>query len=182
LRVTEEVVDEELDDEIEMEDISEFVGLNHVGEEDVEIPNIGLNDTFLNKLVDGEEDVEIPNIGLHDTFLNKLVDGKYISDKDVGVKLDTNSSSSRNAEVEDSSVDERFKVKEGFSYLVHNPNLPWNQMAPLLGMKFEHPDQLKDCLINYGVANGYQLWYRRNDCSSILVSCERNVKERRFAS
>ncbi|GJZ31360.1 RNA-directed DNA polymerase, eukaryota, reverse transcriptase zinc-binding domain protein [Tanacetum coccineum] len=157
LRVTGEVVNEELDDEIEMEDISEFVGLDHVGEEDVEIPNIGLNDTFL----------------------NKLVDGKYISDKDVGAKLDTNSSSSRNAEVEDSSVDERFKVKEGFSYPVHNPNLPWNEMAPLLGIKFEHPYQLKDCLINYEVANGYQLWYRRNDYRSISVLCGRNVKEGR---
>ncbi|GJX65435.1 hypothetical protein Tco_0299778 [Tanacetum coccineum] len=52
--LTEEVVDEELDDEMEMEDISEYVGLDHVGEEDVDILNIGLNDTFLNKLVDGK--------------------------------------------------------------------------------------------------------------------------------
>ncbi|GJT71274.1 reverse transcriptase domain-containing protein [Tanacetum coccineum] len=55
-------------------------------------------------------------------------------------------SSSRN--VDDSSVDDIFKVKEEFSYPVHNPNFPWNEMAPLLGMKFEHPNQLKDCLIN----------------------------------
>ncbi|GJR41666.1 hypothetical protein Tco_1309769 [Tanacetum coccineum] len=115
-----EVVDEELDDEIEMEDVSEYVGLDYVGEEDVEIPNTRLNDTFL----------------------NKLVDGKFISDKDFRAKVDTQSSSSRN--VDDSSVDDRFEVKEGFSYLVYNPKLPWNEMAPLLGMKFEHPDQLKD--------------------------------------
>ncbi|GJV98926.1 hypothetical protein Tco_1554178 [Tanacetum coccineum] len=74
------------------------------------------------------------------------------------------------------------KVKEGFSYLVHNPNLPWNEMAPLLGMKFEHPGQLKDCLINYGVANGYQLWYRRNDYRNISVLCGKNVKEGRCSS
>nr|GEW41282.1 putative reverse transcriptase domain-containing protein [Tanacetum cinerariifolium] len=86
--VTEGIVDEELDDEIEMEYISEYVGLDHVGEEDVEIPNTGLNDTFL----------------------NKLVDGKFISDKDFKAKLDTKSSSSKNPEVEDSSVDDRFKV------------------------------------------------------------------------
>ncbi|GJY07676.1 hypothetical protein Tco_0374730 [Tanacetum coccineum] len=84
--VTEEVVDEELDDEIEMEDVSEFVGLDHVGEEDVELPNTGLNDTFL----------------------NMLVDGKFISDKDFGAKVDTQSSSLRN--IDDSSVDNRFKV------------------------------------------------------------------------
>ncbi|GJR44191.1 hypothetical protein Tco_1312294 [Tanacetum coccineum] len=158
--VTEEVVDEELDDEIEMDDILEYVGLDHVGKEDAEIPNTGLNDTFL----------------------NKLVDGKFISDKDFRAKLDIKSSSSRNAEVEDSSMDDRFKVKEGFSYHVHNPNLPWNEMAQLLGMKFEHPDQLKEYLINYRVANGYQLWYRRNDYRNISVLCGKNVKEGRCAS
>nr|GFA58813.1 60S ribosomal protein L34 [Tanacetum cinerariifolium] len=90
--VTEEVVDKELDDEIEIEDVSEFIGLNNVGEEDVELPNTGLNDTFL----------------------NMLVDGKFISDKYFRAKVDTQSSSSRN--VDDSSVDGKFKVKEGFSY------------------------------------------------------------------
>ncbi|GJT11325.1 hypothetical protein Tco_0858367 [Tanacetum coccineum] len=156
--VTEEVVDEELDDEIEIKDVSEFVGLDHVGEEDVELPNTGLNDTFL----------------------TMLVDGKFIRDKDFGAKVDTQSSSSRN--VDDNSVDNKFKVKEGFSYPVFNPNLPWNEMAPLLGMKFEHPDQLKDCLINYGVANGYQLWYKRNDYRHISVQCGKNVKECRCSS
>ncbi|GJR14258.1 hypothetical protein Tco_0796910 [Tanacetum coccineum] len=131
-------------------------------------------------MADGEEDVEIPNTRLNDTFLNKLVDGKFISDKDFGAKVDTQSSSSRN--VDDSSVDDRFKVKEGFSYPVHNLNLPWNEMAPLLGMKFEHPDQLKDCLINYRVANGYQLWYRRNDYRNISVMCGKNMKEGRCSS
>ncbi|GKA26538.1 hypothetical protein Tco_0712647, partial [Tanacetum coccineum] len=83
---TEEVVDEELDDEMEMEDISEYVGLDHVVEEDVDIPNTGLNDTFL----------------------NKLVDGKYISHTDFRAKVDKpKSSSSKN--VDDSSVDDIYK-------------------------------------------------------------------------
>ncbi|GJV11653.1 60S ribosomal protein L34 [Tanacetum coccineum] len=128
----------------------------------------------------GEEDVEIPNIRLNDTFLNKLVDGKFISYKDFGAKVDTQSSSSRN--VDDSYVDDRFKVKEGFSYPIHNPSLPWNEMAPLLGMKFKHPYQLKDCLINYRVANGYPLWYRINDYKNISVICGKNVKECRCSS
>ncbi|GKD56767.1 hypothetical protein Tco_1290154, partial [Tanacetum coccineum] len=128
--VTEEVVNEELDDEIEMEDASEYVGLDHV---------------------------------------------------DFGAKVDKPKSSSlRNGD--DSSVDDRYKVKEGFLYPVHNPNLSWNEMAPLLGMKFEHPDQLKDCLINYRVANGYQLWYRRNDYRNISVLCGKNVKGGRCSS
>lgn len=49
-----------------------------------------------------------------------------------------------------------------------------NQMQPLLGMKFE---QLKECMINYGVANGYQLWYR-----NVAILCGRNVKEGRCSS
>ncbi|GJR98564.1 hypothetical protein Tco_0270738 [Tanacetum coccineum] len=53
------------------------------------------------------------------------------------------------------------ELLDGFSYLVYNPNLPWNEKAPLLGMKFGHPDQLNDCLINYEVANGYQLWAKQ---------------------
>ncbi|GJZ39851.1 splicing factor [Tanacetum coccineum] len=120
-----------------------------------------------------EEDVEISKTILNDTFLNKLLDGKFISDKDFGAKLDTKSNSLRKAKVEDTSVDDIFKVKEG---------LPWNEMEPLLGMKFEHPDQLKDCLINYGVTNGYQLWYRRNDYRNISILCGKNMKEGRCAS
>nr|GEX82685.1 hypothetical protein [Tanacetum cinerariifolium] len=58
---TEEVVDEELNDETEMEDVSEFVCLEHV---------------------------------------------------DVEANLGTNFSNTRDVEVEDSSVDDRFKVKE----------------------------------------------------------------------
>ncbi|GJS91877.1 hypothetical protein Tco_0774513 [Tanacetum coccineum] len=62
----------------------------------------------------------------------------FISDKDFRAKVDKQSSSSRT--VDDKFVDDRFKVKEGFSYPVDNPNLPWNEMAPLPGMRFEHPD------------------------------------------
>ncbi|GKC40721.1 hypothetical protein Tco_1053105, partial [Tanacetum coccineum] len=92
------VVEEELD-EIDSEDITNYVGVEYVGEEDVIILNIGINDTFLNKLVDG----------------NCL----------------------RKDKVEDKEVDNKFKVKEGVIYHVHDPNEPWNVMTPLLGMKFE---------------------------------------------
>ncbi|GKD23593.1 hypothetical protein Tco_1225296, partial [Tanacetum coccineum] len=132
----------------------------------------------IEEVVDEEVDDEIEMEDISEYVgLDHVVDGKFISDKDFGAKVDTKSSSSRNVEVEDSSVDDRFKVKEGFSYPVHNLNLSWNEMAPLLGMKFEHSDQLKDCLINYGVTNGYQLWYRRNDYMNISVMCRKNVKE-----
>ncbi|GKE61012.1 hypothetical protein Tco_1511379 [Tanacetum coccineum] len=32
-------------------------------------------------------------------------------------------------------------------------NVDWNKMEPVIGMRFDHPQQLKLCLANYGVAN-----------------------------
>ncbi|GJW92016.1 hypothetical protein Tco_0169569 [Tanacetum coccineum] len=89
--------DEEVDDEqyeIDMEDIAEYVGPQHIGEEDVIIPNIHV-------------------IG---SFLNKLVIGNYIMDQDVGATLGRNSNSLREDELEDKDVDDRFKVKEVNDY------------------------------------------------------------------
>nr|GEW52986.1 hypothetical protein [Tanacetum cinerariifolium] len=45
----------------------------------------------------------------------------------------------------------------------------------LKGMKFESPSQLKQCLANYGVTHGYQLWYMQNDTYKLLVKCGRDV-------
>nr|GEU62703.1 hypothetical protein [Tanacetum cinerariifolium] len=49
-------------------------------------------------------------------------------------------------------------------------------MTRVLGMKYEHPEQLKQSLANYRVANGYQLWYAKNDWRSLLVYCGGSVK------
>ncbi|GKF87315.1 hypothetical protein Tco_0258192 [Tanacetum coccineum] len=49
-------------------------------------------------------------------------------------------------------------------------------MTHVLGMRYEHPEQLKQALANYRVANGYQLWYARNDWRSLLVYCGRSVE------
>ncbi|GKD76895.1 hypothetical protein Tco_1339516 [Tanacetum coccineum] len=62
------------------------------------------------------------------------------------------------------------------------PNRPWKDMVPILGLKFKDHEEMKMMLVNYGVANGYQLWYKMNDYKSLLVLCGRNVKEGRCAS
>lgn len=49
-------------------------------------------------------------------------------------------------------------------------------------MRFENPDQLKQCITNYGVAHGYQLWYAKNEWKGLLVMCGRCVEEGRCAS
>ncbi|GKD67143.1 hypothetical protein Tco_1309251, partial [Tanacetum coccineum] len=85
-------------------------------------------------------------------------------------------------EQEDQSVDPIYKVKPGIVYPDHDPDQPWKDMVPILGMKFKDHEETKMMLANYGVANGYQLWYKRNDYKSLLVLCSRNVKEGRCAS
>ncbi|GJS17730.1 hypothetical protein Tco_0412202 [Tanacetum coccineum] len=79
------------------------------------------------------------------------------------------------------SIDPLFKVKRGVSYPKHDPTISWNEMQPVLGMRYEHPEQLKLALAKYGVANGYQLWYMRNDWTCMLVYCGRNVEAGRCA-
>ncbi|CAI9272588.1 unnamed protein product [Lactuca saligna] len=46
---------------------------------------------------------------------------------------------------------------------VHNENQEWKQMVPVLGMKFSNPLELKLCITNYAVKNGYDLWYEKSD-------------------
>ncbi|GJW88366.1 hypothetical protein Tco_0163706 [Tanacetum coccineum] len=50
-------------------------------------------------------------------------------------------------------------------------------MVPILGMKFKDHEEMKMMLANYGVANGYQLWYKRNDYKSLLVLCGKEKVE-----
>ncbi|GJV82319.1 hypothetical protein Tco_1522217 [Tanacetum coccineum] len=49
-------------------------------------------------------------------------------------------------------------------------------------MKYENPLQLKQSLANYGVANGFQMWYMRNDFKCLLVYCGRDIAIGRCAS
>ncbi|GKF25643.1 hypothetical protein Tco_0081537, partial [Tanacetum coccineum] len=48
-------------------------------------------------------------------------------------------------------------------------------MQPILRMKYDHPEQLKLALVNYEVADGYQLRYEKNDWRQLLVFCGRDV-------
>ncbi|GJU56414.1 zinc finger, PMZ-type containing protein [Tanacetum coccineum] len=73
------------------------------------------------------------------------------------------------------------KVKKGVVYPAFDPDIPWDKMEPILGMRFETPHQLKMALANYGVAHGYQLWYMKNDWRQVLVYCGRNIDEGRCA-
>ncbi|PWA61795.1 hypothetical protein CTI12_AA372510 [Artemisia annua] len=61
-----------------------------------------------------------------------------------------------------------------------NPDTPWDECKPFLGMRFENPLQLKHCLANYGVKHGNQLWYMQHDMYK-LVYCGRDVSQGKCA-
>ncbi|CAI9293205.1 unnamed protein product [Lactuca saligna] len=93
-----------------------------------------------------EDDVEYPfpaNKTKGDRFLNKLC----VDTLDEGVEY----------------VEPR--------YPVHDDRQPWNQMKPVLGMRFSNPDELKNMLSNYAVVGGYDLWFEKNDSQRLLVKC-----------
>ncbi|GKF72340.1 hypothetical protein Tco_0208454 [Tanacetum coccineum] len=54
-------------------------------------------------------------------------------------------------------------------------------MTPVLRMSYEHLEQLKQALANDGVANGYQLWYAKNDWGGLLFYYGRSVEGGRCA-
>ncbi|GKB65532.1 60S ribosomal protein L34 [Tanacetum coccineum] len=152
--------DDELSD-VEMEDITGYGASDFVGEDDVVIPNRSINDPFLNKLCNG-------------SYINDFTD-----DKSDGGESSQPSAKELEIDSDDEDVDKNFKLVDGVIYPEFDPKLPWNEMKPTLGLRFEHPEQLKECMTNYGVANGYQLWYRRNDYRSLFVLCGRELGEGR---
>ncbi|KAJ9547109.1 hypothetical protein OSB04_019652 [Centaurea solstitialis] len=47
----------------------------------------------------------------------------------------------------------------------------WKHMKPRLWEKYENPGQLRYCVTNYAIANGYQLYFAKNDNVRLLVKC-----------
>ncbi|CAI9288125.1 unnamed protein product [Lactuca saligna] len=70
----------------------------------------------------------------------------------------------------------------GVEYNIHNASVDWRKMKPELGEKYESPEQLKFCVRNYVVANGFQLRFAKSDHDRILVVCgkENNKKSARI--
>ncbi|GJX06987.1 calcium/proton exchanger [Tanacetum coccineum] len=101
---------------------------------------------------EGDDSVVIKNIATQDPFLTKLCSARIL-----------------------------FRGKKGVVYPSFDLDIPWDKMEPILGMRYETPQQLKMALENYGVAHGYQLWYMKNDWRQVLVYCDRNIVEGRCA-
>ncbi|KAI3701118.1 hypothetical protein L2E82_45763 [Cichorium intybus] len=76
-------------------------------------------------------------------------------------------------DIEEQNEDEGDKPQ----YPVHDETQQWDKMKPMLGMRFSDPNELKHMLSNYAVANGYDLWFDKNDSNRLLVKCCKKNKE-----
>ncbi|PWA64249.1 hypothetical protein CTI12_AA346450 [Artemisia annua] len=127
---------------------------------------------------EGEENVEIKNETTKDPFLNKLCSnsGHFRGFIDEPINAHTIEV------IEDPDhVDAKYRAKSYVVYPRHDPTQDWDKMEPILGMRYENSEQLKLALANYGVHNGYQLWFMRNYWKQLLVYCGRDVLEGRCA-
>ncbi|CAI9281393.1 unnamed protein product [Lactuca saligna] len=69
-------------------------------------------------------------------------------------------------DINDEAETDEVETKNGDDkpvYPVHNENQKWDKMVPILGMRFSNPMELKNCLTNYAVKNGYNLYFEKND-------------------
>ncbi|GJS55501.1 hypothetical protein Tco_0628863 [Tanacetum coccineum] len=54
-------------------------------------------------------------------------------------------------DLDSSSLEPRHQIQRGIASPRHDPLQPWNEMQPILGMRYDHLDQLKLPLANYRV-------------------------------
>nr|GEV00017.1 uncharacterized protein [Tanacetum cinerariifolium] len=130
---------------------------------------------------EGEENVDIPKLSIDNPWLNKLVGkGRFVGEmKDPIPGLKGRFFVEQN-DPDENFVEPKYKVQRDFQYPCFDPDTPWNECKRVLGMKFESPSQLKQCLANYGVTHGYQLWYMQNDTYKLLVKCGRDVSAGKY--
>ncbi|GJY98019.1 hypothetical protein Tco_0514929 [Tanacetum coccineum] len=125
----------------------------------------------------GDESVVIKDISTSDPFLNKICSARIMF-RGTTEHIQTETPQ---VDPDENQIDVVNKVKSGVHYPAFDPDIPWDKMQPTLDIRYETPQQLKLALANYGVANGYQLWYMKNDWRDVLVYCGRNVEEERCA-
>ncbi|GJR75240.1 hypothetical protein Tco_0087605 [Tanacetum coccineum] len=88
----------------------------------------------------GDNSVVIKNISRQDPFLTKLCSSRVLfrGNVDSGVDRET-----PEVDPDDNQIDYVYKVKRGVVYPAFDPDLPWDKMEPILGMRYESPHQLR---------------------------------------
>ena len=71
---------------------------------------------------------------------------------------------------DEGSEDEEFTVSTS-QCNTHNPQVKWNNMKPMLWEKYETPHQLKLCLTNYAISQGYPIKFKKCDSRRLVAVC-----------
>ncbi|GJS98761.1 transposase, MuDR, plant [Tanacetum coccineum] len=100
-----------------------------------------------------------------DNFLSKIYNGLP---RDEFVEKDVSA---------DKDVTDKDNIGDKFP--IHDPTVKWKLMRPVLGEKYESPDQLKRALPFYALANAYKLYYEVNNPRRLLAKCCRDAKDRK---
>ncbi|KAI3720870.1 hypothetical protein L2E82_31868 [Cichorium intybus] len=120
-------------------------------------------DAFLNSLCDKEvDDILIPEI--------------ESEEKELGTKSTHDSCDEEidSKEIVNASSEEDDQVT--FNYSTHDPNIKWNKMRPERGERYETPHQLKLCLTNYDINNGYRIRFKKCDSVRLVAVCASDEK------
>ncbi|GKC42575.1 (R)-mandelonitrile lyase-like protein [Tanacetum coccineum] len=70
----------------------------------------------------------------------------------------------------------------GDQFPIHDPSIKWKLIKPVLGERYESPDQLKRALAFYALANGYKLYYEVNNPRKLHAKCSKDSGERKWST
>lgn len=107
-----------------------------------------------------------------DTFLNILLSDENIRNASMTDEVRAQVYHANDWE-SDQECEETVKPK----YRIHDPCTRWDKMEPKVGDMFESPAQLKFCVTNYAVANGFQIYFQKCDNTRIVARCGNRKEE-----
>ncbi|XP_023733916.2 uncharacterized protein LOC111881756 [Lactuca sativa] len=109
-----------------------------------------------------------------DAFLNVLLTDENI--RNSSLTNDVRAQVYHHGDLQ-SDEDEEEQEQVINKYRLHDPKTRWDKMEPKLGDIFEIVTQLKFCIQNYVVHNGYQLYFEKCDSTRILVRCRKRNED-----
>lgn len=138
-------------------------------------PFAGLNEVDLEQLgiyMDHIPEEEfIPTLDkCKDTFLNILL-------SDDNLRNACESMGDEEKQSDDWQSGEENEDDISGKFRIHDPNTKWNKMKPMVGDMFESPAQLKYCVTNYAVSNGYSIYFEKCDNNRIVARCGKRKEE-----
>ncbi|KAF9602703.1 hypothetical protein IFM89_030591 [Coptis chinensis] len=115
----------------------------------------------------------VPDMALSKETEHTGYDSEYGEDGDC---------SPSESDEEDEAVEPEVCRKKKKSWPTFNTMTNMFTIEPALGMRFTSKDEFKDCLRDYGVANGYPIKFIKNESNRVTAICGEGCKWRCHAS